>query len=73
LNGLGVLALEDGARSLAGLFVKRGFIPRNALEDALHVAVATSQGMDFLLTWNCKHIANAEAVERLEAVCLELG
>lgn len=29
--------------------------------------------MDFLLTWNCKHIANAEVIERLEAVCLELG
>ena len=54
-------------------FVERGLIPRKALEDAFHVAVATSQGMDFLLTWNCKHIANAEVVERPAAVCLEFG
>lgn len=73
LNGLDVLLLDDGARALATLFVERGLIPRKALEDAFHVAVATSQGMDFLLTWNCKHIANAEIAERLEAACLKLG
>ena len=73
LDGIDVLALDDGARALARLFLERGLIPLKAPEDALHVAVATSQGMDFLLTWNCKHIANAEIVERLEAVCLELG
>jgi hypothetical protein len=73
LDGIGVLTLDDGARALARLFVERGVIPRKALEDAFHVAVATSQGMDFLLTWNCKHIANAEVIERLGAVCLELG
>ena len=73
LDGMEVLTLDDDARLLARLFVERGLIPKKALEDALHVAVATAQGMDFLLTWNCRHIANAEVVERLEAVCLALG
>ena len=73
LEGIDVLTLDDGARALARLFVERGLIPKQALEDAFHVAVATAQGMDFLLTWNCRHIANAEIVERLEAACLELG
>jgi hypothetical protein len=73
LGGLDVLALDDTARDLARLFVERRLIPERAVEDALHVAVATAQGMDFLLTWNCRHIANAEVSERLEAACLELG
>ena len=73
LEGIDVLTLDDCARALARLFVERGLIPKKAIEDAFHVAVATAQGMDFLLTWNCRHIANAEIVERLEAACLELG
>ena len=73
LDGIDVLTLDDGARELAHLFVERRLIPEKAVEDAFHIAVATSQGMDFLLTWNCRHIANAEVIEQLEAVCLELG
>lgn len=73
LEGLAVLAVDDRAGDLARLFVKRGLIPAKAIEDALHVAVATCNGMEFLLTWNCRHIANAEVVQRLEAVSRELG
>jgi len=73
LDGIGVLTLDEGARALARLFVERWLIPMKAIEDAFHVAIATAQGMDFLLTWNCKHIANAEVIERLDTVCRELG
>ncbi len=73
LQGIEVLALDDNARDLARVFVGQKLIPEKAVEDAFHVGVATAQGMDFPLTWNCRHIANAEVVERLEAVCLELG
>ena len=73
LKGIRVLDLDDAARELTRLFVQRKLIPAKVIEDAFHVAVATAQGMDFLLTWNCRHIANAEIVDRLEAVCLELG
>jgi hypothetical protein len=73
LAGIDVLGLDVVAREIADLFLKRRLIPEKAIDDALHVAVATAQGMDFLVTWNCRHIANAEVVERLEAVCLELG
>jgi len=72
LKSIEVLTLDDNARRLAREFVTRRLIPEKAIEDALHIAVATAQGMDFLLTWNCRHIANAEVAERLEAVCLEL-
>jgi PIN domain len=73
LDGIDVLALDESARELARLFVELRLIPEKAVEDALHIAVATTQGMDFLLTWNCRHIANAEIIERLEAVCMGLG
>ena len=73
LEGIDVLALDDSARELARLFVERRLIPEKAVEDAFHVAVATTQGMNFVLTWNCRHIANAEVAGRIEALCLELG
>ncbi|MES9900561.1 MAG: hypothetical protein ABW148_16265, partial [Sedimenticola sp.] len=40
--------------------IQEGGIPKKALDDALHVAIAAVQGIDFLLTWNCRHIDNAE-------------
>ena len=61
------------ARRLARAFVQRRLILEKVLEDAFHVAIATTQGMDFLLTWNCRHIANTEIIDRLEAVCEEFG
>jgi hypothetical protein len=73
LSGIEVLGLDTTALELARAFVERGLIPPKAVEDALHVAVATTHGMDFLLTWNCRHIANAEIMGRLEGVCVELG
>jgi len=73
LSGIAVLETTEEARELAREFVDRGLIPQKAVEDAFHVAIATAQGMDFLLTWNCRHIANAEIIERLQSVCEELG
>lgn len=48
-------------------------LPDNAKTDALHVAVATVHGIDYLLTWNCKHIANAVIRPRIEGVCRAAG
>jgi len=45
--------------ALAHKLVENGPIPANAEEDALHISLATVHGMDYLLTWNCRHIANA--------------
>jgi hypothetical protein len=73
LAGIAVLEMSEDARELAREFVNRGLIPQKAVEDAFHVAIATAQGMEFLLTWNCRHIANAEIIERLQSVCEELG
>jgi hypothetical protein len=48
-------------------------MPQNAAEDALHIAVAVVNGLDYLITWNCKHIANAKMRIKIERVCREKG
>lgn len=42
-------------------------------DDAAHIALAAAHGMEFLLTWNCKHINNRFAVRRIERVCSAVG
>jgi len=46
---------------------------KKAKTDALHIAVATVHGIDYLLTWNCKHIANAVMRPKIEAICRAFG
>ena len=59
LTGLPILDVPTEASRLAGLLLSRGIVPSKANIDAVHIAVATVHGMDYLLTWNLKHIANA--------------
>ena len=73
MSGIPVLALTEDARKLARELVKNGPIPRQAAADALHIAVAATHGMDYLITWNCRHIANAEKKEAIAARCLAMG
>jgi hypothetical protein len=58
LEGLGVLAVTEEMIDLAEALIAQGLIPAKAIEDALHIAIATLHHVDFLLTWNCRHIAN---------------
>jgi hypothetical protein len=48
-----------------------GKIPRKAATDAAHIAIAAVDSMDFLVTWNCAHIANAAMVRALASICRE--
>ena len=73
LAGIQVLEESIDAKSLAKTFVAETLMPKNAGDDAMHVAIATLQRMDFLLTWNCRHIANAAILKRLEIRCAKLG
>jgi hypothetical protein len=73
LGGIPLLDLTEPCVALAeGLIVSEA-VPREAEEDALHIAVATVHGMDYLLTWNCKHIANATMRHRIESACSDAG
>jgi predicted nucleic acid-binding protein len=69
LQGLVLLDLNEEVVRLADVLVRNGPFPPVAAADAVHVAVATVHGIDFLLTWNCRHIANAEIARLAAAIC----
>jgi hypothetical protein len=73
LGGIPLLSISQEAVALARAFIKKGPIPEKAGVDALHIALATTHGMDYLLTWNCKHIANAEMQTGVAKVSREAG
>jgi len=60
LEGLPLLETTEQVVALGQALVQQDIMPQRAATDALHVAVATVHGMDVLLTWNCRHLANAE-------------
>ncbi len=56
---------------LAKLFFTKASLPEKARDDALHVAIATHYQMDFLLTWNCRHLANAHFIRKLQRISFD--
>ena len=73
LAGMEVLPLTDEAVDLAKRLLQEGGLPRKALDDALHIAIAAVHGIDYLLTWNCRHIDNAEIKPKIRAICYAQG
>jgi predicted nucleic acid-binding protein len=73
LNSIPLLALSEPAITLSEQFILHHAVPKQAVEDALHIALATIHGVDYLLTWNCKHIANAERWSAIADVCNQQG
>jgi len=59
VSALPILQIESSAEELAEVLVSRGPIPARRAEDALHIALCATNGIDFLLTWNFAHINNA--------------
>jgi predicted nucleic acid-binding protein len=73
LEDIQVLQLDQQSVDLAKELIAQGAVPRKALDDALHLAVAAVNGMDFLLTWNCRHIDNAEMKPKIRKVIESKG
>lgn len=73
LSGLPILEINDATSSVAKRLIDGGLIPATSVEDALHIALAAVHGMEFLLTWNFRHINNAEAKARIGAAIEALG
>jgi hypothetical protein len=73
LDEISLLNVNQDAVNLARILVSKGPIPKKAAVDALHIAVATVHGMDYLLTWNCRHIANAEMQTAVAAISRASG
>jgi len=60
VSGIKSLSPTEDAETLAKLLLEGGAVPVGSEEDAAHIAIASAQGMNYLLTWNFKHINNAE-------------
>lgn len=73
LEEVELLEVTEEALALAEKLLTRGLLPTKAAEDAIHIAVAVVNGMDYLITWNCKHIANAKIRDKIERLCRASG
>jgi hypothetical protein len=73
LKDIPLLELTPEAAELAAALIQRLPLPPRAGADAAHIAVATCHRIEFLLTWNCTHIANASLRTRIEKICREQG
>jgi hypothetical protein len=72
-TGVPALSLTDESAQLAEILVTEGPIPASYFEDALHIALCAINNADYLLTWNCTHLANAALRYDLEAVIDQKG
>lgn len=73
LAGVELLAVSTQALALAEAMMEPGPIPKTAAEDALHIAIAVTNGVEYLLTWNYKHLANAAMRSSIEQTCRAKG
>ena len=73
LQGIPVLTLTPAVTTLARALLDARAVPPQAAVDAVHIAVAAANGIDFILTWNCAHIANAATRSTIESTCRSLG
>ena len=67
------LAVTESVEALARKLLEEGALPREATDDAMHVAIAAVHGIDYLLTLNCRHLDNAERKPEVRRVCSESG
>jgi rubrerythrin len=67
------VAITEQAQQLAARLITTKAVPANSVEDALHIAIAATQGTEYLLTWNFKHINNAETKALIAKIIEEEG
>ena len=73
MNGLPVIEITEEVAIIAEKLLSEASLPSKARIDALHIATATIGGMDYLLTWNCAHIANPAFRFKIESVIRSFG
>lgn len=73
LQTMTFLETTTAALALAKELIQAGALPVKAGDDALHIAIAGTHGVPYLLTWNCRHMANAAMRPLIESVCARMG
>ncbi|MDD5674000.1 MAG: type II toxin-antitoxin system VapC family toxin [Chitinivibrionales bacterium] len=73
LKGIPLLEVNDAVSHLSMKLITPGALPKKAINDALHISIATIHKMDYLLTWNCRHIDNAEIKPKMRGLLMKYG
>jgi hypothetical protein len=73
MAGIPLLGITDKVVALAEAFIQARALPEKAIGDSLHIALSAVHGIDYLLTWNYRHIDNAETKPIIRTVCLANG
>ena len=73
LDGIPLLPDAPEIPQIASEIMSSGVLPANAQVDALHIAAVAHHRIQYLLTWNCKHIANAKILPRIHDVLTDVG
>jgi predicted nucleic acid-binding protein len=73
LKDIPVLPIDDATKRFAARLIQDGGVPAESQADALHIAVASVHELDYLLTWNCRHIDNAATKPIIRSICAIVG
>ena len=73
LESVTLIGATPEAETLTRKLIDAGAVPHHAAADAAHIAVAVANGVNYLVTWNFRHIANAAMRTRIERVCRQAG
>jgi hypothetical protein len=73
LDGIPLLPLDPEIGFIAEEIMSRAILPPKASVDALHIASVAHHRIEYLLTWNCRHIANARILPRIHDLLVEMG
>ena len=72
MSDIQLLAITQAVVTLSKALLQEGALPKKALDDSLHIAIAAVHDVDYLLTWNCRHIANGRVMRKLAQLNLSL-
>jgi predicted nucleic acid-binding protein len=73
MKDIEILEATDSAALLTRKLIEEGALPKTAEDDAAHIAIAAVHNIDYLVTWNCRHIDNAETKPVIRAICAVNG
>lgn len=73
ISGIKILAANQRVAEIVKTYVEHYLMPKNVEGDAIHLAYASFYRLDFLLTWNCNHLANANKKQHIQVINSRLG
>ena len=73
LDSIPLLEITEDVVFLSSELIQTGTIPKKGMWDAFHIATSAVHGIEYLMTWNCTHIANATIMRSIQKVCEQCG